>query len=620
MKVLFGLAALASATYADITFNVVGYPSTANGVFGVSVGGKITPLTTNETMFPVWSGSVPGSTSAVEYSYVELSSSTATTTVKSEAFVRNLKDTTVTSTVNEFFERPTTIWDLPKIPYTYLATYPSKSKAFKENQIATIHVTAPKAQMDEMEQNTDGEKGYKVDFRFINSKTIHSQRNITLKLSGKSSREHSKQAYKFKFDTASLEEGGPDQGFFHRPNIKLRSMVMDPTMMREKLYIDMLNSLGIPTQQGAYVRLFVNNEPRGLFLMVDDIKKSFLKQTVHGGNATVERGTLIQMNAYEDGSKTAKADLVYKGPLSSDYPADVYVEQHLGKKSPSTKEDPLKEIIEFMKDLQDFNPQTTPNPVEYMDAHLDLDGFLRNMALEYLGGAFDNYWFSASNYFMYRNPTLRSSSPMGKWQWLPTDFDGTFGNGAPSSTLDSYKKWNDALNTGAQDHPLVGKLILQNKDIQARFEKILTEIVQTAFKPEALLPRIDTYNKMLSLDAQWDYSLKRVSPGIDNGFTFEDFNRNLDARTKDMSYSLKGWVTDMAKLVAAELKFEIPTGLQDRVNPPPKKGDEAGHDQEDPDEEEAKKEKNKNAASGLAQVSKGLLSASTLTVLALFLL
>ena len=133
---------------------------------------------------------------------------------------------------------------------------------------------------------------------------IHSQRNITFKIAGKSSREHSKQSYKFKFDTTSAEEGGSDQSFFHRPNIKLRSMVMDPSMMREKLYIDMLNSLGIPTQQGAWVRLFVNNEPRGLYLMVDDIKKSFLKQTVHEGNATVERGTLMQMNAYEDKGQT----------------------------------------------------------------------------------------------------------------------------------------------------------------------------------------------------------------------------------------------------------------------------------------------------------------------------
>ncbi|GJJ68968.1 spore coat protein H [Entomortierella parvispora] len=615
MKILLGLAALASVAYADITFNVVGYPSTANGAFGVSIGGKVTLLKTNETMFPVWSGAIPGTTSAVEYSYVELASSTSDTVVKTEPFVRKLQDPKETSTDNEFFERQTTVWDLPKVPYTYLATFPSASKAFKEKQIATIHITAPKAQMDEMNKNTQGQEEYQVDFRFINAKTIHSQRNITFKLSGKSSREHSKQAYKFKFDTTSAETGGADQSFFHRPNIKLRSMVMDPTCMREKLYIDMLNSVGVPTQQGAWVRLFVNNEPRGLYLMVDDIKKSFLKQTVHGGNGTVERGTLIQMNAYEeDNGKAFKADLVYKGPLSADYPSYAYLEGYLGKNSPSTKAEPLKEIIDFMKDLQDFNPQTTPNPVEYINSRLDLDGFLRNMALEYLAGAFDNYWFSASNYFMYKNPTL---SAAGKWQWLPTDFDGTFGNGAPSSTLDSYKKWNDELNTGKADHPLVGKLILQNKEINAQFEKILQEIVQTAFKPEALLPRIQAYHKMLYLDAQWDYSLKRVSPGLDNGYTFDDFKNNLDTRTKDMSYSLNGWVTDMAALVAKELNFVIPAGLEDRVKPPPKKDNEAGNDQEDSGKKG--ESKGKENAAGALQVSSAAFSAAVLAVVALLI-
>lgn len=66
-------------------------------------------------------------------------------------------------------------------------------------------------------------------------------------------------------------------------------------MIREKLYIDVLNSVGIPTQQGAWVRLFVNNKPYGLYLMVDDIKKSFLKQTVHAGDPLVARGNLVQV-------------------------------------------------------------------------------------------------------------------------------------------------------------------------------------------------------------------------------------------------------------------------------------------------------------------------------------
>jgi len=44
-------------------------------------------------------------------------------------------------------------------------------------------------------------KDYRVDFRFINSKTIHSVRNVTFETSSKSSKAHYKQAFNFKFET-----------------------------------------------------------------------------------------------------------------------------------------------------------------------------------------------------------------------------------------------------------------------------------------------------------------------------------------------------------------------------------------------------------------------------------
>jgi len=113
-----------------------------SGSFGVNIGSSITRLTSDENTFLVWSGSVLETDGNVQYSYVKLSSSD--TPVQSEGFTRKLQDSAKdTKTLNEFFERPQTVWELSKISYTYLATYPSKIKAFKHKQIATIYVTAP---------------------------------------------------------------------------------------------------------------------------------------------------------------------------------------------------------------------------------------------------------------------------------------------------------------------------------------------------------------------------------------------------------------------------------------------------------------------------------------------
>lgn len=68
-------------------------------------------------------------------------------------------------------------------------------------------------------------------------------------MSGHSSRFWSKIPYKVKID----HEEYPD-GLYRRWNFKLRPESTDPTMMREKLYNDILKSTGIVAARGNYVR------------------------------------------------------------------------------------------------------------------------------------------------------------------------------------------------------------------------------------------------------------------------------------------------------------------------------------------------------------------------------
>ena len=104
------------------------------------------------------------------------------------------------------------------------------------------------------------------------------------------------------------------------------------------------------------------------------------------------------------------------------------------------------------------------------------------------------------------------------------------------------------------------------------------------FKMEAILPRAKAYNQMLSLDAQWDYSLTRFSPGKNNGYTFEDYNNNLYNRTRNMQAGVLSWVEKMTEVVAADLGFTIPASVVDRVPPPPRKGYQGSPEDEEDDD------------------------------------
>ncbi|KAG0027398.1 hypothetical protein BGZ81_005664 [Podila clonocystis] len=553
MKRLFlSLAILASTTLADVTYNVVGYPDTENGAFGVSVNSQITKLVTSSLTFPLWTGTVAGASAASEYKYVKLDGAGAP--ILEETFVRRLEDPTDVQTRNEFFERPVTKTQLPNVPLVYEPWPMSDSKAFDDEQIATFHLTADEGQFEAMLRAPTEARPTKANVRYINTKVVHNVDNVTLGLSGKSSMDFNKMAFKLEFDTSY------NQSFFSRPSIKLRSESSDPTMIREKLYIDMLNVMGVPTQQGAWVRLYVNSKPQGLYLMVDDIAKSFLKQTVHNGQ-NVERGSLWQMNApvVED-----QADLRYLGPTIQDYPVEVYKMKTLGA---NLIDAPMTQLIQFMKDLAEFDVAST-SAIQFWNDRLDLDGFLRNMAMEYLAGSWDAYWYSGSNYFMYFNPSLGEGVKKGRWQWISTDFDGTFGDGDPTDSLTTYRNY---ANFDDHDRPMISKLILANKDINAKFEQILRETVGFAFKPEGLFPRLEAYERMLAWDVAWDDSLNAQRadyPGATEGWTENDFHASIAGPVKNMNLGIKDWILQRVAGLEAELGFKVQPGALDRVKRP----------------------------------------------------
>lgn len=61
------------------------------------------------------------------------------------------------------------------------------------------------------------------------------------------------------------------QYIYNRNYIKLRHMEEDPTQMREKLYADILQAMGVYANQANIVRLYINGQGMGTFNMLDDV-------------------------------------------------------------------------------------------------------------------------------------------------------------------------------------------------------------------------------------------------------------------------------------------------------------------------------------------------------------
>ncbi|KAG0259188.1 hypothetical protein DFQ27_004202 [Actinomortierella ambigua] len=519
-----------------LTFNVIGFPDTESNTFAVEINKKLHHLETSADTFPLWSANIAGVSASSGYRYVQLSKKKQV--VSREAFQRHLADKHAKVTPNEFFDRDNTITNIPAIEQVYEDTLAEPSKVFDSSQVATIHITVDPDTFADMLDNPMDDQRQAVDagFRFINADTIYSAANVKLKTSGHGSRKYQKVSLGIAFDVNKGET------FFNRPIIKLRAEYPDKSMMHERLYVDILNSVGVPSYQASYVRVYVNGEPHGLYLMVEDIDVPYLMNTIHRGaiQNKSELGSFFKMRSGDH------ATMKFKGKLSVDYKPETYQNKILGNNPP---EEPMKQFIAFMKAVRNWDPNSAGG-IDYWKQRMDLDGFLKAMAVEYLTGAWDNFWWRGNNYFMYFNPQLQV------WQFLPTDFDNTFGTSVHKDVDTTYRNYGRFLREKKDNTPVVSKLIYLNKDINKYFEDILLTITKGVFNSKVLNPRIDAYMKQIEKDVDWDQTIDRSKrPGRVLDKTMDSFHQAVTGigPLKSLPFGIKSWIAKRAKSVPEQL-------------------------------------------------------------------
>ena len=67
------------------------------------------------------------------------------------------------------------------------------------------------------------------------------------------------------------------QDFKGLEELNLTNNFKDPSMMREKLYLDLLNKEGLPAPRATYAKVYINDKYWGLYLVNESIDKVFLE-------------------------------------------------------------------------------------------------------------------------------------------------------------------------------------------------------------------------------------------------------------------------------------------------------------------------------------------------------
>ena len=184
---------------------------------------------------------------------------------------------------------------------------------------------------------------------------------------------------------------GKDDRFFGLEHLTLNNMVQDPTMLHEALGYQVYAAAGVTVPNTGYVRLSVNGQPYGLYLNVETIDRRFLTRRFGDSEGILYEGNYgVDLRAGDE----AKFQL------------------HEGH-DPNHAH--LTSLIEAVQSAGDGVFYGAPPRV-------DTASFLSMMAVEALLADWDNY-YQSNNYRIYWNPSV------GRWCFIPTGIDQTFGTG-----------------------------------------------------------------------------------------------------------------------------------------------------------------------------------------------
>jgi hypothetical protein len=249
--------------------------------------------------------------------------------------------------------------------------------------------------------------------------------DFTLRTSGNFTKGTPKSSFKIE-----LPKG---EGIHGMRTFNLKSMWNDPSQMREAIAWDAFEAAGVAAPRHTYARFAINDRYYGLYAMIEQVDKAFLKH--HFGKN--DEGNLYKAYWFDIGP----ADLTYRGEQGADYFKSGDMEKRTYQLK-TNEDDPasngygdLAKLVSVInggiwqpgETEAKFNTDAYRKAVEKV---FDVKGFLRWASTNVLLGAWDNYWATPSNYYLYNSGKKGDEKKFVDqpyFHWIPWDYDNSLG-------------------------------------------------------------------------------------------------------------------------------------------------------------------------------------------------
>lgn len=224
--------------------------------------------------------------------------------------------------------------------------------------------------------------------------------------------------------------------------LNLNNGVGDPAFQREFVCYNLLRQMGIPAPRVAFAKVYINDEYWGLYSLVEQIDKSFLKDNYVDNNGALYKNIDWSTMTYIDENESSYPEFEKK----------------------TLESEPFTDLIELIKRMNSDKNSFA----EDLEEVFYVDDYLKILAVDIITSNWDSYHYHGRNWYLYKDSTTQ------KFHWQPWDYNlalgGTFDGGdplVPSDTICTFRSKIDfVLNGGNATLTVCDAELLNNTSVK----------------------------------------------------------------------------------------------------------------------------------------------------------
>jgi spore coat protein CotH len=413
---------------------------------------------------------------------------------------------------------------------------PDWSDAFLQNEVATVRIDIHPDSLDALLNPENWGNEYEWPARFIYESSVRTDtiENIGFRLRGNTSMNSAKKSFK-----VSMNAFMPGFNWLGLEKLNLNGNANDPSLLRAKLCWDMMRQFGLAGSRTSFVRLYINEEFKGVYLNTEHIDEQFAQ-------------TYFRDETSHLWKCTYPADLNYLGNNANLYKLEAWGRRVYELKT-NTEQDDYSALAEFIDVLNNTPENTLPCQLERV---FNVDDYLKYLALDVLTGNWDNYAYNQNNFYLLRNEVT------GVIEYLPYDLDNTLGIdwlGMDWSERNVYT-WSP----DGQSRPLYERLLNQ-QEYRNQFSSYLQQFIDEWFNEDGLIAHAEALQALIAPYVESDTYYP-----LDFGFDLNTFQNAIDeAAGGQVDFGIRDFVQVRAASTLQQLESFSPLAVVNHVQGAP---------------------------------------------------